>query len=485
VRLEIEQVFAYHDCMVTPLAPGFDELDAASVLKRAGSTVEARRLAQVQDLWLVLRWADLHADDPQAKPEAVPVRFGGDRLEQLGGEGTPPVQDLCLSELATARQTHVLSVRSTMADALDLRHRLPRLWVAVQELACEPWLACRVASMSRALSAAQAALVDEAVSEAVACAPGRVLRIAEAAVIEADQVAHEERVEAARRRRGVMLTATDDVGMRTLVARLEAADGVWIEATLDRVADLLAADSDLRRSHHPDLPDEVTKDELRAVALGWLARPHDLAALLGILDEPADTDGRGQVVRRRPPAVVHVHLSRAALEAGVGVARVEEIGPLLLTQVRRLLGHAHVTVRPVLDLAETVAVDAYEHPAVVRDRTRQLLPAEVFPHATSLGRVRDHDHPAGYDPHGPPGQTGDHACAPLTRRSHRAKTHLGYRLRQVARTTFVWRTPHGLLRLVDPTGTHLIDERQAHDLEHPDWLDAVLARYEAAAATPT
>ncbi|SDE34406.1 hypothetical protein SAMN05421872_12120, partial [Nocardioides lianchengensis] len=62
-----------------------------------------------------------------------------------------------------------------MADALDLRHRLPQTWAIVQTLACEAWVACRVASMTRKLSFDQVALVDEAVARAIGgCAPGRV-----------------------------------------------------------------------------------------------------------------------------------------------------------------------------------------------------------------------------------------------------------------------------------------------------------------------
>jgi hypothetical protein len=436
-------------------------LDAAAVLAAAESTVRERRQAQVDDLLLVLAWADLHGHDPQQTPGAVPVRFGGDQLVEIGGDGTPWVQDLCLGELAIARQAHVLSTRAVMADALDLRHRLPLTWAKVQQLACETWVACKVASMSRSLDRRQVALVDAAVAAAVACAPGRVLRIAEAKIIEADTQAHAERVAEQRRQRGVMVTPADEHGLRVLIARLETADAVWVDATIDRVADLLAADDELRATHHPDLPADVGKDELRAVALGWLARPHDLAELLGILDT-TDTAGTqdasgAERKRRRPGAVLHVHLHQAALDAGVGVARVEELGPLLLAQVTRLLAHTNVTLRPVLDLAGSVAVDAYEHPTSVRDRTAVLVPADAFPHSTTLTRRVDLDHAVPYDPGGPPGQTGDHNAAPLTRRHHRAKTHLGYTVDQLDRTTYLWTTPHGLQRLVDHTGTHLVN----------------------------
>ena len=40
---------------------------------------------------------------------------------------------------------------------------------------------------------------------------------------------------------------------------------------------------------------------------------------------------------------------------------------------------------------------------------------------------------------------------------HRAKTHLGYRLRQRSLDTYDWTTPHGLHRRVDRAGTHELD----------------------------
>ena len=56
---------------------------------------------------------------------------GGDRLVQVGGEGTPLVQDLCFAELGIARRVHPLTARALVADSLDLRHRLPLTWAEV------------------------------------------------------------------------------------------------------------------------------------------------------------------------------------------------------------------------------------------------------------------------------------------------------------------------------------------------------------------
>ncbi|GAA1144680.1 hypothetical protein [Nocardioides aquiterrae] len=448
----------------------------AAVLAASEAALTERRTAQVKDLLLVLQWADLHGGDPQREPGAVPARFGGDKLVELGGDGTPSVQDLCVHELAIARQTHPMATRSTMADALDLRHRLPRVWAQVVELACEPWVACKVARMSRRLDRHQVEVVDAAVAEAIGGqSPGRVLTIAEAKVIEADTAAHAARLEEERRRRGVWLSVTDvETGTRGVFARVEPSDAVWVDAMLERIVDAFLARPDILRAHHPDLPaalDDLSRDELRAIAFGWLARPDDVRELLA-----------GAEVRRKPhhSAVVYLHLHESAV-AGTsnGMARVERLGPMLLEQVTRLLGHAQVTVKPVLDLDEHTSVNAYEFPSEISERTRLRCVGDVFPYAagvdTMTGRYDD-DHAVPFDPGGPPGQTGDHNDAPLSRSNHRAKTHRGYRLRQIDDGTYLWTSPHGLHRLVDPTGTYRVTDTDVWMLEHADELDAALDR---------
>jgi hypothetical protein len=238
---------------------------------------------------------------------------------------------------------------------------------------------------------------------------------------------------------------------------------------VDRVADAL----DARRDLIPDVPTDCTRDELRSVALGWLAHPEDVLALLASEEQPR---GHGAKTRH---AIVHVHLHQAALEGTVaGVVRVEEIGPMLLEELQGLLGHASVTVVPVVDLATSVSVNGYEHPQAVKDRTRLRTVGDVFPHAATISRRTDMDHPKTYDAFGPPGQTGDHNAAPLGRRHHRAKTHLAYRSRQLALGRYLWRTPHGRRYLVDAAGTHQIDLAQAIELEHPGVIDRALDQIE-------
>jgi hypothetical protein len=451
-----------------------DDLDAAETLAAVEAAVRERRAVEVRELELVLHWADLHTHDPRDGGQSeVP---GASRLVQLGGVGTPMVQDLSICELAMARGQHTGTVRAVVADGLDLRHRLPEFYTAVREGRVELWVARKVASMTRKLDPQAAALVDRAVAAAVDEGPGRLLSIAEAKVLAADtEVARAERA-AGRRRRYVAVTPTDEFGLRTVIAPVVPADAAWLDAIVDRVADAL----DARRDLVPDLPTDCSRDELRSVALGWLAHPEDVTALLAGEAEPR---GHGAKTRR---AVVHVHLHQTSLEgtdeganaAAGGVARVEGVGPMLTEELAGLLGHARVTLVPVIDLATSVSVNGYEHPEPVKDRTRLRCVGDVFPHARTISRNTDMDHPDPFDAHGPPGQTGDHNAAPLGRRHHRAKTHLAYDCRQLGLARYLWRSPHGLPRLVDATGTHELDTAQALELAHPGALDAALAQVE-------
>ncbi len=447
-------------------------------------------------------------------------RPGGDRLVAVGGEGTPRVRELCFHELGIARQVHAQSARAVVADVLDLQHRLPLTWARLEALAADAFVARRVAVKTRELPLAVVGLVDVAVAAVIGrLSAGRVLAIAEAAIIEADQAGHAAKLEAERRRRYVGLSRTDEHGLRTVIARVTAGDAVWVDAMVERVADLLATRPELR----PEAPgDDLTRDELRSLAFGWLARPAELLHLLletahaaeetsaaddAAVDgaepaadetsepEPVDplAESRSTALSARaldlfrpadltrlaPTAQLYLHLHQAVLDGTPGVARVEGLGPHLLEQVVGLLAHTRVQVTGVIDLADRHAVDGYEFPQAIRHRTRLRMPAEAAPHATRITGMRqriDLDHPTPYDPTGPPKQTGDHNAANLTRTSHRAKTHLGYRVTQIGTNAWVWRTPHGLLRIVDNQGTHLVDQADVDALTSDDPLERACAR---------
>jgi hypothetical protein len=261
------------------------------------------------------------------------------------------------------------------------------------------------------------------------------------------------------------LSRTDEFGLRHVIAQVEAGDAVWIDAMVERVADLVA-------DRHPS----ATRDELRSIALGWLARPAEVLQLL------LEGQGDSQEVSRatafpvellgalaaakpewfRPRVVLYVHLSDLAV-AGLAapVARVEGVGPILADH--RLFAGSAVTVKPVIDLNDRVDLNCYEHPTWLSERRRLASPADYFPFSTAvpgLAGAVDLDHPTPYDPQGPPGQTGMHNSGPLGRRHHRWKTHAGYVSRQCGTSRWVWRTPHSRYYLVDQRGTRVLSEEE-------------------------
>ena len=179
--------------------------------------------------------------------------------------------------------------------------------------------------------------------------------------------------------------------------------------------------------------------------------------------------------RARPSTIIYVHLSAEALTAGGGVARMEGIGPVLLSQLRRLLGaHTRIRLQPVIDLNnQPAAVDCYEIPDRIRDHLILTNPADRFPYAAGMARTPnrtcDIDHTIPYRAMadgGPPGQTRVDQLAPLSRFHHRIRTHGGWPLRQPEPGTLLWRTPHGRIYLVNHSGTHPLGNG---DFAHAIW----------------
>lgn len=305
-------------------------------------------------------------------------------------------------------------------------------------------MARKVAVITRALLSEQVGRVDRAVAAAIrGHAPSTVLEIARAKVIEADPETHRAERERSRHQRYVTLSRADEYGYRHFIARVTAGDAAWIDAMVDRVADILRTTMGHDHNH----------DELRSLALGWLARPADLLKLLLEHTEP-DTDPETgatvqpawapdhmaetlsklcalparRLARLRNPGRLFVHVTDEALRTGTGVARIEGVGPSDVTQLHEVLGNADVTVTPVLDLRMRRRVDAYEHPEIVKDHVWTQTGGNCFPFSprTATRDGVDYDHASSYDDTGPPGQTGPHNSGPLRRGHHRTKTHGGY-----------------------------------------------------------
>jgi hypothetical protein len=280
--------------------------------------------------------------------------------------------------------------------------------------------------------------------------------------------------------------------LKTVVAKAAAGDAIWFLATVNRIAEILAARGDT---------DPV--GTRRARALGILAQPAEALRLLmehqhdgtdqpnesgeqepaepdaTFDDEPdapserepesdVEPDDHHSLSMAPPPAfdakaarprvVLHFHLSDAAFGAGHALVRPQDGGPLTLEQLVEFLGRTgcQIRIQPVLDPTEVAPVDGYEIPQRLRAAVRARQIADVFPFGTCLSSTMDLDHTERYVPTdygGPPGQTRLGNLGPMARPGHRAETHGGWAKRQPEPGYFVHRSPNGYVYLVTNQGT--------------------------------
>jgi len=386
---------------------------------------------------------------------------GCERLVRPGGEGTPRVAEFAPAELATTLESSTHAGEALLADALDLRHRLPQLWARTQAGEVKPWLARKAAQATRHCGHELAGQIDAVIarsSDRVSWGRLEALILATWKRLDPAGATAAERGE--RTEVGVWLSPSSEHATKTLFARLEAPDAIRLDAAVQRAADALRSLGDTRGA-----------DQRRAAALGVLADPQDaldldrqhaqLAAGTGPATGPVETDAPAAFRRSRrldtgPQATLYVHLSEEAIRSDAGVARVEAIGPVTAGLVRDWRTGARVTVVPVIDLANMAPVDGYEIPTRLAEAVRLRSPLDAFPYATCSSRRMDLDHTQPYlhpDQGGPPGQTRTANLAPLTRRHHRIKTHPGWAVAQPFDGVLVWRSPHSRHYLVDHTGT--------------------------------
>jgi hypothetical protein len=322
--------------------------------------------------------------------------------------------------------------------------------------------------------------------------------------MEADPDGAERRAAAAGQERFVRLGRTSEHGLKLIIARATAGNALCFKAIIDRLAAILANQGD-----------SDTVDTRRSKAIGILAQPAEALKLLcehqdDAWDGPPEPDDpepddpepdpadparaeereHSSVTitpppfdpkRARPRVVIYVHLSEEALRAGRGVARVEEVGPWLLGQLGAVLrDRCTINLKPVIDLpAGHTPVDSYEIPASLREQILLRYPADVFPYAAALSRRIDVDHTIPYlspDRGGAPGQTRIGNLGPNARRSHNLKTHGRWHVRQPEPGTWLWRSPHQRVYLVNAAGTH--------PLGHTEFARMIWHAAESPAQTP-
>ncbi|NYG55614.1 HNH endonuclease signature motif containing protein [Nocardioides perillae] len=491
--------------MTTSPAP---ELDTAiAVLDRAGEAVLAQRRWDAELMRAACAWADLHPAD--ALDAATVAGTYGDTALRVAGAWAPGVTEFAVAEFASRLGRSTVSGAAYLGQALVCRHLLPRLWDAVQAHRVDGWRARLVACMvlGRDLTPEAAGWVDRHVTPVAQTIGATTLErlVAEALARFMPDEAELAQAEARERRRfeihldgrpGDDLTGTVDAS-----GCFDLPDGITIHDAVTEEKQRLRA-----------LGATAESGPLSAQALlNLVVRGSDGASAQGTLELVTVDGGRaagpGECVETPEPGapqpgspgrsgsrqrryLLHLHLSDAVLRssmfpgrlaAGDGaVGRVKETrAPVSATAIRDWLTTAgidgvapHVTVLPVLDLAEAVHTEAYEVPRRLAHHSALTHLTCVFPWCGRAARRCDHDHAVPYDPAVPDagGPTCSCNIAPLCRPHHRLKTHghaaTRWTLTPAGAGAWLWKSPHGAHYLRDHTGTRPLDGPLEGPLAH-------------------
>ena len=381
-----------------------------------------RRDADAALFELAATFADQHAGD--ALVPATSSLPGGERSVQVGGAGTPRVAEFAYAELGARMQMSPVSARRLVADALDVRHRLPLIWSRVIAREARVSNARLVATRTRHLSTEAAAYVDRAMADHVdgSLPWGRFETRLAGKVVAADPEVAAEREAARVAEQFAKRTRSSEEGTAGFYVRSTVGVIARLDATITFLADALKAFGDgdvedLRRVKAVAvLANPVRAVELLAafaalrsdsVSVGGVGSGLDkLDQPEGLLDQPDGALARMEAFARRvgftprrlpdwlaarapdehrdppdhrpafefdwsrllPSLTMYLHFSADDLARGEGgVVRWEGEGPVTHAFVHDHLRPLHrYVIKPVIDLARQAPVDAYEVPDRLR-----------------------------------------------------------------------------------------------------------------------
>ena len=373
---------------------------AASTLTDAGAGVDtpgqvlaavrwetaAAHRAEARTLRLAVDWAAMHSVDSiheAATLWAPRLGFEEDAVP-VAGPGAPLVAEFCVAEFAAALGMPTEHGRLFLGEALELRYRLPRVWRRVAGGDLPAWRARRIARETICLSAEAAAHVDRHVGPvAHKIGPVQTERLVEEAIARfMPETAEETRQRAADGRHFTVDHEQVSFAGTSLPAR---------RAGPGRCAGPGRRQSARTPTQLKDLGATESLDVRRSVAAGELARRQLALDLTTDHADPADSpvveEGALAPVSKprnqpRRPVTLYLHLHQSAIEGTGGVGRVENTRSLVTAdQIRTWCGHpdAQVTVKPVIDLADHVHVDAYEVPDRIAEPVALRDVTCVFP----------------------------------------------------------------------------------------------------------
>ncbi|UYM04697.1 HNH endonuclease signature motif containing protein [Solicola gregarius] len=401
------------------------------------------------------------ADTPLARAGGV------NEWTRYGGSGTPSVSEYAACEVGPALGLSASGGRDLIADALDLTYRLPQLFACLHQGSVDAWRIRKVARKTRRFTIAQAADADRRLAAAnvdgtpliARVGMGRVQQILDQIRIteDPDDPEHQRNENSARR----SVSIWPDDGVARISGTLSLDDGKRLDQRLDQIVESLRF-----------LGDNRPHDILRSVALGMLDEPDSLDDLYHQVqaaradqtdktsdtapkpdpepaDQSADQPGDGGSPERATRArrsgsrhtVLYVHFDRCW-----GTWSIEDVGAITRSEALEILGHSHVTVKPVIDLETTISATGYVAPPRLKEQLA-LANASIcnFPHCNRPARVADYDHIINHADGGPTDSRNGHR---LCRYHHRAKTFTAWTVQSPAPGIWLWQSPAGRSYLV-------------------------------------
>lgn len=370
----------------------------------------------------------------------------GTRPIRIGADGTRMVNEFLALEVAALKNMSVTAATWLIRDILNLQARHPMLWAKTLDGTIPVFRSRQLAQEMGPfdLSFDEARELDTQLRPFVGTVSwrrllhrvrGLIANIAPAKVKAEASKAREERY--------VRFPSTDeDTAIKQFYGRVDAADGIFFDAMIDRIADILATRGDTD-----------SKDHRRAKAIGILATPARAALMLA--EAAGHTGGtvKADDPRLLPVAHMYIHIAEEAITRGRGVCRVEGLGPITLDLLAHFVGHTRIKATPVIRPYDSYGVDNYEIPAGLRERIMLRDTIEIFPFSTRTARTCQLDHTTPYATNGPPKQTRAANLGPLSTKAHRAKTHGNWQLDQPKPGIFYWKSPTGNTYRVTQHGT--------------------------------
>jgi hypothetical protein len=416
------------------------DLDASAVLAAARRSRAAANAAEAELLVAAVEWAHLHTvtdlDDAATWWSGSRTR-GQDTGIPIAGQGCPLVSEFAVANSATAVGMSQETGRHYLGQALELAHRLPKLWARVMDGSLASWRARRVAEHTLHLSAKAAGFVDRMVAPfAHKTGPAQTQRVVDEAIARfMPELAREQAERSAEQRyftidhQQVSFTGTSRVH-----GELDLADALDLEDAIRAGAEQLKA-----------LGNDDPLDVRRAAALGVLARGQQ-----AIEFEPGTPRPAREVV-----IYAHVPGEVFTTDNPDAPVWVYNAGGRLLTAAQvaawfRAPETTKVTVKKVVDLNQHLSCTSYTPSADLAEQVRLRDRTCVFPWCTKPARGCDLDH---ITPHAQSGETSSLNLACLCRLHHRMKTHGDWDYSMVRPGVFCWRSPSGHLWQRDPSGT--------------------------------